>query len=70
MFSGSDSGRLTFLKETARSPEQLCITILESYTTVWTIERSSRRYLCLTNRCSTSGARLHFCSMEVCMGKN
>ena len=25
--------------------------------------------ICLMNRCSTSGAHLHFCSMKVCMGE-
>ena len=43
--------------------------LLKSYTTVCAIEWSSHRYLCLTNRCSTSGACLHFCSMEVDVGK-
>ena len=61
----STSRRLTFLKETAHSPEQLC----ETYTTACANEWSSRKYLCLTNRSSTIGTRLHFCSMEVCMGK-
>ena len=55
----SDSGRLTFLKETARSPEWLRVTT-ESYTTVCATEWSSHRYLCLTNQCITSGACLHF----------
>ena len=45
------------------------VKLLESYTTVCAIEWSSQRYLCLRNRCSTSGVRLHFCSKEVCMGK-
>ena len=63
-FVGSDSVRLTFKKKkqkkkTARSPEWLCETTGKLYQSLshWL---SSRRYLCFTNRCSTSGARLYW----------
>ena len=43
------------VEETARSPEWLRVTSGKSYHS-WTIKWSSRRYLYLTSRCSTSGA--------------
>ena len=66
----SDSGKLTFLKETARSPEWLHVTTGKLYHSLshWMVVTQ----IFLTNRCSGSVARLHIYSMEVwvCMGIN
>ena len=63
----ADSGRSTFLKETARSPEWLHVywKVIPQFVPLTGLHAD----ICLTNRCSTSGARLHFCSLEVRMGK-
>ena len=43
--------------------------LLESHTTVCPSQWSLHRYLYLMNQCSTNGAPLHSCSMEVCTRK-
>jgi len=66
---GSDSGRLTFLKETAHSPEQLCVTTGKLYHSLCHWMVFTQIFVSYKSVHSVQ-ARLHFCSMEVCMGKN